>query len=163
MGAAEQPVDGLPEELALEVPEGDVDAGQADDAPRAESVGLYLLVAYALPDALGVEGIGADDEGRDPALDDLGHGGRVLAVMGLPVADRPVVRGHLDEHEVALDVGPERVSQHVPFERTRVGARLDARDLHHRGSSRMNAAGGRLGVGGPGPVIGPNTRIYSPR
>jgi hypothetical protein len=117
VGAAEQPVDGLPEELPLEVPEGDVDAREGDDAPRAEAVGLDLLAAYALPDALGVEGIGADDEGPDPALDDLGHGRRVLAVMGLPVADRPVVRGHLDEHEVALDVGAERISQHVSFER----------------------------------------------
>ena len=132
MGAAEEPVDGLPEELPLEVPEGDVDAGERDEAPRAESVGLDLLMSDPLPDPLGVEGIGSDDEGPDPALDDLGHRSRVLAVVRLSVTDRPVVRGHLDEHEVALDVGAERVSEHVPLEWTRVGARLDARNLHHR-------------------------------
>ncbi len=81
LGAAQQLVDGAVEDLAFEVPEGDVDA--ADGGHGEASTFAGGVVVHVGPDGLGVEGVAVDD----PLFDEVGcekldgvvglHGARV--------------------------------------------------------------------------------------
>jgi hypothetical protein len=107
--AAEQAINRLAKQFALQVPKREINASQGNNTARAETMGLNLLSLDAFPNAFTVERIGADNQRTDALFDDFRHGGEVLAVMGLAVADG----AHLNEHKVALDVAPEPHADHI--------------------------------------------------
>ena len=82
-GSAEQPIDGLFEELALEVPEGEVDAGLCDgcDAARAESLGG---APHEVVEELGGEAVASLQQGAEVVVDE-GGGELAEAALAKPV------------------------------------------------------------------------------
>ena len=112
-GASEQAIDGLVEELALEVPEGEVDAGLGDggDAACAESLGG---APHEVVEVLGGEAVAAFEEGAEVVVDEgcgelaeAALSEAVCAVFGddlHPEVCLGVCAGHLAVHAGELGV-----------------------------------------------------------
>ena len=107
-GSAEQPIDGLFEELALEVPEGEVDAGLGDgcDAARAESL---RGAPHEVVEELGGEAVAADEQGAEVVVNE---GGGELAEAALSEAVCAVLGDDLHP-EVCLCVGAGHGAVHA--------------------------------------------------
>ena len=139
--AAEQLHDGYPEELALEVPERDVDRGEREGRDAAAVPVPPGAPSAAPPDVDVVERVASDDElVGDPVDHRLGR----PACVGprrdrLSPADGPVVR--LDAAEGQMADGAAVVRLRVP-ERDR----LDGSDGRHTRTSSMPSARASTGI-----------------
>lgn len=97
--AAEQPVDGHPEGLRVEIPQGLVDGG--DRRHRDGSAAPVGAPVAVLPDVVDAARIGPD-EGRGHVVGDIGRDGQFAAVQRtVAVADEAVVRGDAHRAEGA--------------------------------------------------------------
>jgi hypothetical protein len=94
-------------------------------------VTVELHPCHPGPHAHGVVGVHAEDELAEGGVDQVGHGPRGPAVVGLPPSHHAVLRRHLHDDRVLLDRPPD-AEPHAALVGEREGGGMgdDVDDLH---------------------------------